>query len=35
MTVQALFIDDDRRVLAEFQQLVSRGTVGSHHRIVA
>jgi DNA-binding NtrC family response regulator len=28
MTVQALFVDDDQRVLAEFQQMVSRGTVG-------
>lgn len=28
MNVQALFIDDDPRVLAEFQQLVSKGTTG-------
>ena len=28
MTVQALFIDDDPRVLAEFQQLVTKGALG-------
>ncbi len=28
MTVQALFIDDDPRVLAEFQHLVSKGNTG-------
>lgn len=28
MTVQALFIDDDPRVLAEFQQLVTKGATG-------
>ena len=28
MSVQALFIDDDPRVLAEFDQLVSSGSMG-------